>query len=142
MNKLLIYGIILTIVVIVIVIYIKKKSYGNAEVIIIGSTLLKRYNQTNTATTYTIPSNVTTIGDAAFYNCKNLTTVTIPSNVRTIGDYAFQNCTNLESVTISGSGVITIREGAFDNCVKLKSFKVGDFTANVMIDGTSVKISY
>jgi hypothetical protein len=38
---------------------------------------------------YTIPSTVTTIGDYAFANCRNLYSVTIPLSVDSIGDYAF-----------------------------------------------------
>ena len=49
---------------------------------------------------YTIPSDVTSIGDYAFYGCTNLTSVTIPSGVTSIGSGAFYNCTGLTSVTV------------------------------------------
>lgn len=38
---------------------------------------------------------VTTIGERAFYGCRNLTTVSVPSSVRSIGDSAFTNCVPL-----------------------------------------------
>ena len=38
---------------------------------------------------YTIPDNVTSIADTAFYDCSSLTRVTIPDSVTTIGDWAF-----------------------------------------------------
>lgn len=49
---------------------------------------------------YTIPSDVTSIGDYAFRSCQNLTSVTIPSSVTSIGAAAFYGCTGLTSVTI------------------------------------------
>tara|TARA_B100000212_G_scaffold340565_1_gene321474 strand:+ start:25198 stop:25755 length:558 start_codon:yes stop_codon:yes gene_type:complete len=53
-----------------------------------------------TVTSVTIPDNVTSIGDDAFYNCSSLTSVTIGNSVTSIGNYAFYNCTNLTSVTL------------------------------------------
>lgn len=42
-------------------------------------------------TTYTIPDNVTSIGDWAFSYCKSLESVTIPKNVASIGNEAFSD---------------------------------------------------
>ncbi len=47
----------------------------------------------------TIPDEVTSIGDFAFYHCTNLTSITIPDSVTSIGRSAFYECTSLESVT-------------------------------------------
>lgn len=47
-----------------------------------------------------IPDNVTTIGEAAFENCKKLTAVTIPDSVTMIERRAFCGCKKLKSVTI------------------------------------------
>ena len=46
-----------------------------------------------------IPSNVTSIGDGAFYGCSGLTSITIPSRVTSIGNYAFDSCSSLTSIT-------------------------------------------
>lgn len=58
-------------------------------------------------TEYTIPDNVTSIGDSLFYDCKSLTNVNIPEGVTTIKSYAFYNATSLEMITIP-STVTTI----------------------------------
>jgi len=68
--------------------------------------------------TYTIPNNVTNIGQQAFASCSSLTSVTIGSGVTNIGDGAFNSCIGLTSVTI-GSGVTSIGYWAFDQCSRL-----------------------
>ena len=65
-----------------------------------------------------IPDSVETIGNYAFNGCKRFTSVTIGNSVETIGDYAFYNCNKLTSVTI-GSNVTSIGECAFYNCTGL-----------------------
>ncbi|MGI6496892.1 MAG: leucine-rich repeat protein [Kiritimatiellia bacterium] len=52
---------------------------------------------------YTIPDNVTTIGDSAFCNCTALSSVTLPDSVTTIGDGAFYGCTSLTNITVSSA---------------------------------------
>ena len=66
----------------------------------------------------TIPNNVTSIGDHAFYSCSSPTSVTIPESVTNIGMYAFYNCSSLTSVTIPNS-VTSIGDYAFFNCSSL-----------------------
>ena len=57
--------------------------------------------------------SVTSIGNAAFYDCSGLTSVVIPNSVKSIGDYAFYNCSGLTSVSI-GNSVTSIGEDAFE----------------------------
>ena len=66
---------------------------------------------TYNGTTY----SVTTIGYAAFQDCRGLTSVTIPNSVTSIGDYAFYRCRGLTSVTIPNS-VTSIGSEAFMGC--------------------------
>mgnify|MGYP004655928671 FL=1 len=54
-------------------------------------------------TSVTIPDSVTSIPDAAFYNCGNLETIHIPVSVTFIGSYAFDGCPSSITVTYSGS---------------------------------------
>jgi hypothetical protein len=79
---------------------------------------------------YTIPSNVTTIGDVAFSSCTRLTTVTIPDNVISIGNLAFYDCTNLTSLTM-GNGVTSIGNLAYLGCTSLTSVTIGSSVTSI-----------
>jgi uncharacterized repeat protein (TIGR02543 family) len=107
-----------------------------------NKTVLIQYPAGKTDNSFTIPNNVTNIGNYAFectlfasinipdsvesigtwafgYNDK-LTSVTIPNNVTEIGGSAFQSCFGLISVTI-GNRVTSIEGFAFSGCTALTS---------------------
>ena len=86
-------------------------------------TTIVSYPAGKTATTYEIPTTVTSIGNGAFAGCSNLTSVNIPANVTSIGEAAFMSCINLTSVTIP-STVTSIGRGAFQYCTNLASVTV------------------
>ncbi len=69
-----------------------------------------------------IPSSVTSIGDWAFYSCRNLTNVTIPSSVASLGANEFY-ATKLISITIPAS-VTNIGRTAFYGCQTLTNITV------------------
>ena len=71
----------------------------------------------------TIPNNVTSIGDSAFYECTGLTSITIPSSVTSIGNSAFSGCTGLTSITIPSS-VTRIGRSTFYECTGLTSIMI------------------
>ena len=54
-------------------------------------------------TSITIPSSVTSLGEACFSLCSGLTSITIPSSVTSLGDYCFYDCDGLTSITIPSS---------------------------------------
>ena len=79
---------------------IRVKKLGLDKVFVITADMLEGY---------------TSIGYAAFFNCKSLVSITIPNSVTSIERYAFFNCTSLTYVTIPNS-VTRIRVGAFIDC--------------------------
>jgi hypothetical protein len=68
---------------------------------------------------YTIPTNVTSIGNDAFDGC-SLAGVVIPDSVTNIGNIAFAYCSNLKNVLIPGS-VTSIGYYAFQSCSSLSN---------------------
>lgn len=78
-----------------------------------------------TITSITIPNNVTSIGDSAFYHCTGLTSITIPNSVTSIGNEAFDWCTGLTSITIPNS-VKRIGKKIFSYCKNLTSISVAE----------------
>lgn len=62
--------------------------------------------------------NLESIGERAFYSCKNLKTALLPNSISEIGKEAFANCTALESMTIPTS-LTTIPESIFRYCASL-----------------------
>ncbi len=78
----------------------------------------------------TIESDVTTIGNYAFYACIELASVDIGDSVTTIGDYAFKGCASLTSVTIEDS-VTTIGSYAFYNCTSLMNVNIGERVTSI-----------
>ena len=93
-----------------------------------------------------LSKDMTTIGNAAFYDCNYLTSVNIPSGVTSIGGNAFYCCYALERVTIPNS-VKEIWGYAFRECYSLTTVEVPNtvtwvgedaftFVPNVVYHGT------
>ncbi|GBU29544.1 hypothetical protein R84B8_03116 [Treponema sp. R8-4-B8] len=79
----------------------------------------------------TIPDGVTSIGDEAFYFCSGLTgSLTIPDGVTSIGSDAFVWCSGLTSVTI-GNGVTSIGYSAFLYCNGFTSVTIGNGVTSI-----------
>ncbi len=72
---------------------------------------------------YIIPEKVTTIGDCAFFGCKNLTKLIIPNHIQEICTSAFEECINIISVYIPAR-VRGIASCAFSICYSLQYFEV------------------
>lgn len=69
---------------------------------------------------FTIPSDVNSISNFAFFSCERLTSIIIPNSVKSIGDHAFSYCTALNSLII-GDSVTSIGDDAFSFCYHLYS---------------------
>ena len=76
-----------------------------------------------------VEHNVISIGEKAFYQCRDLDNVTIPASVINIGADAFNGCWYLNSLTIPAS-VTNIGEGAF--------YQIGYLSSIVVEDGNTV----
>ena len=77
-----------------------------------------------------IPTNVTSIGDHAFYGQSKITSIIIPSSVTSIGEYAFSDCISLSSVTIPNS-VKIIGGKAFWTCNNLSSVSIPNSVTSI-----------
>ena len=67
---------------------------------------------------YTIPDNIDTINRSAF-RASNIKNITLSSNVKTIGEYAFADCKDLLTIDNWDNSVETIASHAFENCTKM-----------------------
>ena len=88
-----------------------------------NQTILHTYPIGSTATTYTIPSTVTSTGSSSFFNARNLKSITIPSSVTRIGIQSFSGVSGLTAITIPSS-VINIEYGAFQDMTLLTSITI------------------
>jgi len=97
--------------------------------------ILIQYSIGKTASSFSIPSTVTTISFAAFGLSTYLTSITIPSSVTTIGAQVFIQCISLTSITIPSS-VTSIGEYVFYNCASLATINVDSGNPNYSsVDG-------
>lgn len=81
-------------------------------------TTLVAYPQAAPATSFDIPSTVTTVGDYCLHNCDNLTEVNIPETVTKFGMNIFSGCDNIESIYVP-DGVSKMGVTVFGQCPKL-----------------------
>ncbi len=74
-------------------------------------------------TSIAIPNSVTSIADNTFFGCINLTNIIIPDSVTNIGFGAFTTCTGLTNVMI-GNNVTSVGQSAFADCESLTSITI------------------
>ena len=90
-------------------------------------------------TSVTIGSNITSIGDRAFYNSDALTSVSLPNAVTYVGEEAFGFCDELTSFTI-GTGFKDHKGNFLAYCPKLTTITVADGNTNGYISVDNVLI--
>lgn len=88
-----------------------------------GKTILFQYPAGNKKTDFVIPATVRTIGDYAFYGCKQLKTITLSENVAVIGEYAFYGCESVQKIEIP-DGATYIKYCSFGNCKSLTDIEI------------------
>lgn len=94
------------------------------------NTELVVYPAGKSATSYTVPSNVQTIGSYAFAGCNALNSITFPSSVQSMGSYAFCHCPALTSLSLP-DGMTAISDNLFWNCGKLASVTIPASVTNI-----------
>ncbi|MBQ8011618.1 MAG: leucine-rich repeat protein, partial [Oscillospiraceae bacterium] len=70
-------------------------------------------------TEFTLPEQLTTIEDRAFYGCDNLKNIHVSDTVSAVGDYAFQSCKSLTHIVFPKS-TVSIGDSVFSGCDNLK----------------------
>ena len=87
----------------------------------------------------TIPESVTSIGNSAFADCKQMTSVTISRGVKDIGSHAFDGCSSL-AVMVLPEGLAAIEDSSFKDCAALENIVIMGDTTSVtsnIFDGCS-----
>lgn len=105
-----------------------KWSYDNGTLTISGFGKMQSYRNEevpwisfrDSITNIVVEEGVTSIGEGAFYLCKNLKTVSLPESLRDIFSNAFEGCSALENITLP-SNLGYINAYAFAYCTSLKS---------------------
>ena len=101
--------------------------------------LAEVFKDNQTMASVTIGSNITSIGDRAFYNCDALTSVSLPNAVTYVGEEAFMGCDELTSFTI-GTGFANHKGNFLAYCPKLTTITVADGNTNNYISVDNVLI--
>ncbi len=86
--------------------------YGNDRII--------DYETDNTATSFTVPSNIKIIDQYAFAHAKNLKEVIAPETVEYIEDSAFEDCDSLTHFEFP-DGITTVKSYTFIDCDSIMS---------------------
>ena len=89
-----------------------------------------------TSVTFENVSNCKSVGQYAFYNCKNLATCVLPDSIQTIDTYAFAGCQALTAINIPVS-VKALGSYAFANCTGVTSIKYNAISCSDLFSYTS-----
>ena len=91
-----------------------------------NKTVLLRYPAAKKAESFTVPEDVTSIGNVAFAY-SDMKTITLPDGLKSIGSMAFGDCQNLTEITVPPL-VESIPEYCFYRC---KALKTADLSSNI-----------
>ena len=83
-------------------------------------------------TSIVIPDSVTSIGDLAFCDCRNLTRIVLPNRITAIASGVFDGCFGLTSIVIPDS-VTSIGDDAFHDCARLTDVAIPDGMTSIGI---------
>ena len=74
-------------------------------------------------TSMTLPNGLTNIGPSVFSECHGLTNIGIPDTATAIGEYAFLDCWSLPTLVLP-TGLATLQEGVFQGCIGLTNLSI------------------
>ena len=80
-----------------------------------------------------VPEGVTSIGDFAFYECKEFHDITLPESLESIGQYAFAGCCGLRELMLPDA-VTSVGLNAFKGCECIGSLTVGKIIGAKTLD--------
>lgn len=107
------------------------EKYNNLPVVGIGDDAFKNYNIVRLDLSEC--SNLTYIGNNAFNNCDELLIVTLPNDIKSIGEYAFYSCDKLQSVNFDELYELSnIEKFAFSGCTSLRNLYLSDTKLEVI----------
>lgn len=79
----------------------------------------------STLTYIELPDSVISIGNAAFYGCKNLSKVRLPSSFCDFSSYLFYGCSSLKEIPFR-HGIKTLLQGVISGCSSIISLVIPD----------------
>ena len=82
------------------------------------------------ATGFSLPEGLVSIGTGAFKQSVDFGEITIPGSVKTIGESTFSECYGLKKVSVKGS-VSKISKRLFWNCTELRSLELPDTVTEI-----------
>ena len=141
MKKLIKSFLICTLMLLALSVTVSAETEGNFTYTVSGKKVTITGFPTDVVGEVIIPSEiggypVTTIGDAAFYNCTSLTSIVIPDSVTEIGNYAFSSCSSLTSVNVdeNNDNYCSIDGNLFDkNKTTLIQYAIGKTNSSYTI---------
>ena len=98
------------------------------------------FNGCSGLTSFTIPSNITSIGRRAFYNCSGLTTITIPESVTDIYNHVFSYCTGITSITVESENSVYDSRNDCNAIIKTKTNQLVRGCKNTVIPDNVTRI--
>lgn len=75
-------------------------------------------------------TEVTSIGDGAFFDCTSLTSIEIPDSVVSIRTLCFCGCTSLLSINIPNN-ITTLENATFQNCSSLQHIEIPNTVTSI-----------
>lgn len=80
-------------------------------------------------TSISFPNNLTSIGDYSFYQCDALHSISLTKNIQSIGKYSFYSCDNLVNVDLCN--VVSIGDFSFCGCESISSIVIPNTVVSI-----------